>query len=450
MKSKKRKMMKHDGDDLKSNAQDLLTEKEKIIEEFFHDLLIKAAAASPVDVLDEADEQALLNQAEGKLADASILLAHKYSGMLKNLLSRKHQADFETFYSKIPQVITSTANIGLIYRQCFNAWIDSPHLSFSTGNKLLLGNLNGKDCLILHLFAFATCKRAKCDDCYAIAVTGKSSVGKSRLLEDVLQQSSFTYKSEKGVGRFSVKNRPILLYRDVDLEVLIKGSDAAKFRTICCSEATSVKIHSSTVVLPALWILITSNQRINNHTFQTAMFSPETGFKTTTAANNPTSFFQSHWNKQQQQQQQPPQCITKKEIFLSQLVLPGTKKDRLEESLSAVRNRVLEAFIKDRPDLSLAPFPSGVIFQRGHFIVGVFQRIVQIMQQYGPGDFYSPMLVSYVLTALCDNLQFYTAADDKISSEDIASLIFKYIAEKNVQDIYLAKLPGALTAEKTI
>ena len=451
---------------LRANAQDLLTDKERIIETFFHDLLSLQSRDSNgdgVDVMDEADEQALLAEAEDKLADASILLSHKYSGLLKALLSRKHQADFETAYSKIPTILTSGLNLGVVYNQCFNTWIDSPHINFATGNKMLLGNLSGKDCFILHLFAFATCKRAKCDDCYALSITGKSSVGKSRLIEDVLQQSSFTYNCDKGVGRFSVKNRPILLYRDVDLEVLIKGPDATKFRTICRSETTSVKIHSSTVVLPALWVLITSNQRVNNHTFEIEVVvpAPQREHPIASTSNNTKlarhSFFQSHWNKQltHNKQSSPGDTTTqfvvttKREVFHSQLELPGTKRERLDESLRAVRNRVLEAFIKERPDISSAPLPSGAIFQRGHFIVGVFERIVQIMKLYNVQDFHSPMLVSYILTALCDNFSFYKRTwpegledgqNSKVTKTDITLMVAKYVTQEDLQIVYMQKL----------
>ena len=62
--------------------------------------------------------------------------------------------------------------------------------------------------------------------------------------------------------------------------------------------------------------------------------------------------------------------------------------------------------LSKKPDL-----PNGVIFQRTHLAVGIFNQIVDMLKQHTPNHFYSPVLLSYVLTGLCDNYQLFKKLD---------------------------------------
>ena len=485
---------------LQLKAQTLLSKKENEVESFIREFAAltnagtasadnndpcattnmtttSATLGSTLDLLDEADEQAFISQCSSQLADASLLLSHKYGTVFKEYLSRQQQQQFTQSYSQIPKNIVSKTNLCHMYAACFRRWIHSEHVSFNTANQTALGGLSPKDSFIFHLFSMATCRRIKGDDCFALSVVGRSSVGKTRMIEHVLQQASFTYASEPGCGRFNVKDRPILLYRDIDIEKLYKGADAGKFRTICRSEMTAVKIHSSTIMLPPLWVLVSANQRIINHTFQrvsaaaaaaatpvgakrslmdtprdaekkiklepdvAAAVQPSMTPSTSNAFNWATTPRLAHSAFYRPTPYRPCQ-------YPSQLVDLSKKVNRQEESVKAVQNRVLELFVKDKPDLTQAPLPNGVIFQRTHLVVGIFDQIVDLLQQHLPDHFYSPVLLSYVLTGLCDNYQLFkknwaNRHDTKQAKEKLKSLISLYVPDVKQQHVYLSKLtPG--------
>jgi hypothetical protein len=128
--------------------------------------------------------------------------------------------------------------------------------------------------------------------------------------------------------------------------------------------------------------------------------------------------------------------------YPSQLVDPAKKSDRQEESIKAIQNRVLELFVRERPDLSDTPLPSGFIFQRSHMIVGLFNTVLEILSNHCPTDFNSPILVSYLLTGLCDNLELFKSnwCDPGTTEAVIVSLILKYVQDVDQQNAYLIRL----------
>jgi hypothetical protein len=323
---------------------------------------------------------------EKKLANASILLSNKYGPILKQFLSQKQQQVFSDLYLRIPRVIQGSTelNISVVYSKCLLNWLDSPFVSIASPNKVMQKNLLPKDLYLLTFYSMACVKRVKFDECFSLAVTGRSSTGKTRCIESVLQEAAFTFNSEKGVGRYNgCKHRPIMMYHDVDISVLYKGTDGQIFRSLSRTESTNVKVHSGLVTLPPLWLLISSNQRINSHTFVKSQSDPS-------ADNILHSLFSSGVEK-----------------FESQLLVPGTKRELLQESLTAVRMRVLELFVKAAPNLDNTPLPNGILFTRLHLMVGLYEKVVEIMKKYSPNDFHSPLLISYVLTALCSNFKLY-------------------------------------------
>ena len=431
-------------------VKSLLTKRENNIEDFIKNFVKDADNQSDADdLLDEADEQAFLSEADNKLAEASLLLSHKYGTVLKAHLARKQQLGFTKSYSKLPKSIFSKVNLCFVYSQCFAQWINSPEISFCTLNKSALGALSAKDCFIAHLFSMATCRRVKGDDCYALSVVGKSSVGKTRIIEHCLQQASFTYASEPGVGRFNVKHRPILLYRDIDITKLVKGADSSKFRTICRSEMTSVKVHSSTVTLPPLWVLISANQRINSHFFPKRL--PETATAVASPAKktrndcSSTQFNAFNWKSEIDANTTITKVVSFPSNYPTQLIPAGKRDERQDESIKAVQNRVLELFVREKPDLTSAPLPTGVIFQRPHMVVGIFDTVIDILERHNPADFFSPVLISYLLTGLADNLALYKSSwpnPTDANKNRIASLILRYADNVEQQNAYFSKLGG--------
>ena len=435
---------------LQTTAQSILSKREKIIENFLRelsscsDLDFLAATTTTTTTttnalttnnnsnsnsndggLDECDEQQFLQDMEKKLADVSILLSNKYGPILKQFLSQRQQQIFSDLYLRIPKVIQcslSTLNLSVVYNKCFLNWIDSPCVSVNSPNKVLLKHILPKDLYLLTFYSMACIKRVKFDECFTLAVVGKSSCGKSRLFESVLQEAAFTFNNEKGVGRYSgCKHRPILMYHDIDITVLYKGTDGAIFRSLARTEPTNVKIHSGLITLPPLWIFISSNQRINSHsferndTFSSANFAPVHSF------------------------------FTSEEKYESQLKVAISKQEQWQESLTAVRMRVLELFVKAAPDLENTPLPNGILFTRQNLIVGLYNKIVQTMKKYCLNDFHSPLLVSYVLTALCSNYKIYKKnwpdSDlEKLTEHDVTCLIVSFVSDVSHQALYFQML----------
>ena len=426
---------------LQFNGQSILSKREKIIENFLQELSscvnfdnVETSTNgnnSNRESFDECEEQNLLYDMEKKLASVGILLSNKYGPILKQFMSQKQQQIFSNIYVRLPKGLqlnseAAALNISVVYSKCFSNWIDSSCVSVQSPNKILLKNLLPKDCYILTFYSMACVKRIKFDECFALSIVGKSSCGKSRILEAVLQESSFSFNSEKGIGRYNgCKHRPILMYHDIDLSVLCKGTDGAIFRSLSRTEPTNVKVHSSLITLPPLWIIISSNQRVNSHTFEKNLDSVETKNKFVS-----NSFFSKGG------------CNSSNlDKYESQLTIVGSKRELLQESLVAVRMRVLELFLKAQPNLKSTPLPSGVMFTRVNLIVGVYNRIVYTMKKYNPDDFYSPVLISYVLTALCYNYNLYAKIWpdedlEKVSIFDVASLIITYIVNVDQQNLF--------------
>ena len=69
-------------------VKSLLTKRENNIEDFIKTFVTDNQSDAD-ELLDEADEQAFMSEAENKLAEASLLLSHKYGTVLKAHLARK-------------------------------------------------------------------------------------------------------------------------------------------------------------------------------------------------------------------------------------------------------------------------------------------------------------------------------------------------------------------------
>lgn len=441
------------------SVQSILSKREKVIESFLRDLSscvdfesVETSSSNSSSNggnegggghgFDECDEQSHLQDMEKKLANASILLSNKYGPILKQFMSQKQQLMFSELYVRIPRAIqTSTdLNLSVVYNKCLLNWIDSPSVSVASPNKILQKNILPKDLYLLTFYSMACVKRVKFDECFSLSVVGRSSTGKTRFLESVLLEAAFTFNSEKGVGRYNgCKHRPIIMYHDVDISVLYKGTDGQIFRSLSRTEPTNVKVHSGLITLPPLWVMISSNQRINNHTFEKTTCHPATTSSTNSQLPSTSHIFHSFFSSS------GINNTATSEKYESQLQVPGSKRELLQESLTAVRMRVLELFVKSAPNLESTPLPSGILFTRLNLIVGLFDKIVQIMKKYSVADFHSPLLVSYVLTALCSNYKLYNKMwpnfyPDKISSHDVASLIISHVPDVDHRELYFKML----------
>ena len=347
-----------------------------------------------VTTVAEEKMQMLLDLTDERLAGISLTLEHKFGSMLKRYITLCQERKASRALSRVkvpPRDLKTTAEN---YRQCFSSYIDSPYVTYAATCERELGKLSLKDAFVLHFWCMLNCYRAKGDQMFAVSVCGVSSVGKSSLFESPAFENGHSYVAEAGVGRFAVKKRSTLIYSDISLDALYKSKDAAKFRTIARSEPTTCKVFADTCTLPPLWVLITSNQRIHSHVL-------------------------------------PPDSknFLAPTVLPSQLVVTEAKRKLLEESLAAVKNRVIECYCRKRPEIDPSCLPTHGSFGRVHFLLGAYSYVISLLQKYGPDAFYSPMMLKYVFTSLCDNMELYERVmdDSKLQRRRLVSLLRKLV-----------------------
>lgn len=328
----------------------------------------------------EENNQALITLAEEKMAQVGILVNHKFSGILKDYLLLLQENRKAGLFSSIQMPNIDLCISSLNYRDCFIAWIDSPFVSYRTTNKLQLGKLSAKESLILHVFAFLTCRRIKGDNLFAICFSGASTVGKSTMWENPLYENAHSFVNDSGVGRWSVKKKNVLFYHDININVLVKGKDSEKFKTISRTEVTVCKVFGKTEVLPPLFVCITSNMRIHDHQFAQEV-SPKQPFGRSINC-------KSHFQQQQ-------------------INSPDTR-----EVINAVQNRILECYVHQRPILDTSKLPQSGNFSRMNGILGMYEYVISILENHTPESFFTSALLIYALTGLVDNHGQYSQIGD--------------------------------------
>lgn len=328
------------------------------------------------------------SEATRRIGNASVTLSHRVEPLLKLLLEKKVAQVMSSSFVTLEADVENLGDLVQRYTKCFNTWIDADqHVSFKATNTRLLGNVTAKDMFVLTFFAFCTCTRTKNDNLLMLGLTGCSTSGKSTLFESCLMQGSHISTNESGVGRFQVGTKPILLFHDVDIRTLAMSKDTEKIKTIARTEPTASKVHSGIITLPPLFLFYSSNERLMGHRFIT------------------TTMMQA-------------------KIYSSQVNVPG-KKRCSDENLAAIQNRFIEAFVRSPPPLDVNHLPRSGGFQRIHGVLGMYKRVIQVLQQYEPTDVYSPMLTKYVLHGLVNNMAQY----NEIHQQDIGPTL-KQLTEK--------------------
>ncbi len=365
----------------------------------------------------EENKQELLDLADDRLSGLSILMNHKFGNILKQHLVLKEETKAAKNFSHIYLPLPDLKKMSIMYKECFNSWVDSPFVNYVAYNKLLLGALSEKDCLILHLFAFLTCYRAKGDNLYAVCISGCSTAGKTMLFENPILANGHQHVAEAGVGRWIVGKRSVLCYHDIPLDRLVRGADGEKFKTICRTERSTCKIFGSTSVLPPLFVFITSNQNIQTHQI---VRTPST-----------KSFFFA---------------TSKCELQTSKLnlIFSSKKQEQMKESICAVKSRVIEAFVSQRPILDQANIPTSGNFSRQNAILGMFERVIVILEKYDSNSFYSAALWSYAITGLVSNVSTYQqiirGSEAAQMTKRLRDLLTKFVKEESALLKYVQRM----------
>jgi len=357
-------------EDLKMRSLSILTAKEQRVEEFMIDFLESFQKKNGTDLGFSGDLtfQEKIKKAEKEMNECSMILAHKYHPIIREIFAQEEMKEMEDQYGVIKSDPINEKDRSAQYRDCFLHYLhDEENVSLKTANLDLLGNISIRDYFTLVFWAMNTVKRQTGDNLLQLIVCGKTSCGKSAIFENPLQQISHNMTTDQGVGRFLTKSKSTLLLHDCNLEILVRGKDVDKLKSITRTEPIMVKTFGKTEVVPNMHVMVTSNKHIYLHRFRTPKVE---GFCSRT--------------------------IYKSDIEASKTIHA--------EDVEAVRNRYIECFVRDRPVLPAGALPTCGNFEREHLIKGLFTYIIDILQRYEKKDFHGDYLYLYAIIGLCKNL----------------------------------------------
>jgi len=352
----------------------LLTKREKNEEEFINDLMtsFEKNEFQPSASAD-LSHQERLQQAQQKLADKSLILAHKYSPLLKQYVANKEQKILNDKFAVIKTKKSSMAEMAEKYRNCFLTWVNATEdVHIKVRDKEQLGAVNVIHAFTLIFYSTITNRRQTGDNVLQLVVSGLTSCGKSMLFENPLLEVAHMVTTEKGVSRFNFDSKSTMLLHDISLSNLVKSSDCDRLKAICRGEPVPTKTHGNVQTVPAVFAMVTSNQQLFTHTFSTLERSKKTLQKVYTS-----------------------------DIKPSKSVHPA--------DIAAVQNRFLEAYVRSRPQIDEKYLPKSENFERKHAIVGLFEVVIEILSLYTKDDFKSHYYYLYPIGGLCKHLHLMPA-----------------------------------------
>jgi hypothetical protein len=252
--------------------QELLTEyKPQILntrevrsDELVAKIVQAVEAQIPPQLSAEEKRETLERAVLAKLSAASSCLHLKLNRLFKSYMTRREEAEMDgLFYNMlVPQ--KTRKELSHIYGVMFDKLIDDErYVSFATGLPRMLGNVSPVDTWFLTFFVFVTCRRVRGDKLLQLGCVGKSSSGKSTILEAVIRQTAHELLSstsqsggDAGVGRFEVGKKNMIFLHDIAIGKFF-GVDFDKLKAIARAEPTAVKIHGHVTNLPPLHLFYT-------------------------------------------------------------------------------------------------------------------------------------------------------------------------------------------------
>jgi hypothetical protein len=351
------------------------------------EVLSKNLGAGADENLQRAVEMAL-----DKVQSISVTLGQKVQPLVRNYLAYQQNLMLESRFAKVkfPQ-LPLAKKVAMYRRMFFRLFEDDQCVSFETNNGDWTGvpgaeeKIAPRDLFYLTMWTLATCRREQGDHLLQLAVTGISSAGKSTLVENVMLDGAHNMATEEGVGRFNTGRKNLILLHDVDLHYLYSGADADKIRAISRAETTSAKVHSSVIQVPPMFVLVTSNERIQDHKVREKAL----------LGNHTISV-----------------------VLPSQMILRNPNGKKQEECLQAIKNRFLECHIRARPRQDPGDLKMMGTFQGVHFVMALFPKIVQLLEKYSADIFFSPSLLYYCIGGLYLNVDQFSQLDCEMAEEE--------------------------------
>ena len=390
----------------------LVTAKELRIERYLEEIFDSLEMPSNNDVSTAELARIWKEDVRKKLAAMSVTLSHRTTPLVEIMLEQKLGLVLDKNFVHVSVPNQDVKEMVTKYQDCFETWVDDwERVHFRAMNSSLLGNMSAKDAFILTFFSQCTNRRVCNDNVLQLGLVGCSSSGKSTIFESVLMQGAHVTTNEKGVGRFQVGKKPVLLFHDIPIRTLTNSPDTEKIKTIARTEATTTKIHGTTLPLPPLFIFYSSNERLMNHEFPLP--------PTTEGEDVKPVVGRLTWR------------------FYGHQVHSVGKKRISEDNLKAVQNRFIEGFVRQAPPLKPTSLPKYGGFQRLHGVLGMFPRILSILSKYEPTDFHSPVLYQYVLSGLASNVSSHRAITDIDLLPDLFSQIQRFVSSEDIRQSIL-------------
>jgi len=410
----------------------LLSTKDVKVELFLQEIMSQLMCEDlpPNATVDEI-EKAYSDKIGEKISGISAVLWHRVGPVVEKLLNQKLKSALENQIVTVVSIVEPMNDMVHRYRALFLEFILSPKLSFAGGHKNAFRQVSARDYWIFMYFVMGTCRRIRGDQCVQIGLVGDTSIGKSTLFEAPLTDTAHYYVSDAGIGRFKVDNKTVLFFHDIDINDICFGKDRDLIKTVARSEPTVSKIHSATASIPPVHLFYTSNTNLFNHKVSPTLLPPK-GIKrewsTTLAVPSTSSTYSDigefdtlHHLQNQNSQLSPWNSYS----HVSDLIVTSKNKRHVQ----AVRSRFLECFCPSIPFLDMNLFPRGGNFQRQHMILGIYQHVLNLLENsYSPSDFASPVLPLYLLSGLAKHARGYETLLS-ISSISVSDKIIQ-LAEK--------------------
>jgi len=360
----------------------LLSKKDIETESFLQDLMEQVASELPEHLTESERNTEMIKKVVGRLHSIGSSLVLKLNPLIKTIVEYKSALQTEGDLATINVPELGVREKSEIYKRMFYNFVsDQECVSYKISNKSDLGNLCHQELFVLTLFVFATCRRTRSDGLLQLFVSGKSSTGKSKLIEfPLLQLAHQTVSSssgEAGCGRFNLNSKSLIILTDIPVSHLY-GHDLEHWKTISRAEPTTVKVHSSTQVLPPCFLLATSNDRLHDHVVR-----PKNGAGL-------------------------PRYLTSS--VDSKRVRP--------EHLEALRCRFLEFHVLKACRQDPEDLRNSDLFRRNHLVLGIYDWVMQILVLHAPADFASKHLYHYAVSGLQKNSELYRQTFE-CSSEDL-------------------------------
>ena len=378
----------------------LLSEKDLFTEDFLREIINEVSLNLSINLTENERTAIITKKVMDRLHDVGSSLVIRLNTLVKTMVERDSSLSLEDDLACIDVPELSLKEKVLIYKRMFYAFIGDPEcVSFRVANVSFLGHLTYEELFVLTLFTFATCRRVRSDGILCLIVSGKSSTGKSQLIEAPLLQIAHqlisSSSSEAGCGRFEINSKSLILMTDIPILHLF-GPDCERLKTIARAEPTTVKIYSSVQILQPCFLLITTNDRLHDH-----ILPPRT-----------KNGLPDH----------------KKSSLHPSSMLPNAKKIPIEH-LHAVRARFLECHVikqcRQRPD----DLRNSDMFGKRHMILGLYEGVYEILKRKEPRDFVSKYLYNYAICGLEKNASRYATIKDcqlDLIQKEISNLKLKY------------------------